>query len=334
MPQNSGIGALNWDDLVKEALRRRKAEGVTQREHAALASVSIPTMGAFERGERTLTLAKAFDILRVVGLIEEQGAKGAHETFVKDAHERWRSLTSSLPDDSPGRFPHGWYRIDYCLEGDLRHVEPSELLKLIEKAEIRHTGWPMFVIMTRSEFKPQEIDGLVEAWMKPDDGTKLRALADPAHCDFWRAAPSGRFFIMRGYQEDAQETVPPGTIFDTTLPIWRLGEGLLHGARMAALLKEDAKSEVNVRFRARYSGLAGRVLRSLNPGSIGLLHDAHAAKSDEAILETALPAHKIEEDLAAAVHPLISSLYERFSVPQIHSEFVAGEIARFRQGRF
>jgi transcriptional regulator with XRE-family HTH domain len=192
----------------------------------------------------------------------------------------------------------------------------------------------MFVIMTRSEFKPQEIDGLVEAWMKPDDGTKLRALADPAHCDFWRAAPSGRFFIMRGYQEDAQETVPPGTIFDTTLPIWRLGEGLLHGARMAALLKEDAKSEVNVRFRARYSGLAGRVLRSLNPGSIGLLHDAHAAKSDEAILETALPAHKIEEDLAAAVHPLISSLYERFSVPQIHSEFVAGEIARFRQGRF
>jgi hypothetical protein len=63
-----------------------------------------------------------------------------------------------------------------------------------------------------------------------------RALADAAHCDFWRAAPTGRFFLMRGYQEDSQEAVAPGTIIDVTLPIWRLSEGLLHAARMAAAL--------------------------------------------------------------------------------------------------
>lgn len=38
------------------------------------------------------------------------------------------------------------------------------------------------------------------------------------------AAPTGRAFIMRGYLEDGQDTFPPWTIFDTTLPIWRLGE--------------------------------------------------------------------------------------------------------------
>ena len=57
----------------QEAIRRRKEEKLTQREHAALASVSIPTIVGFDRGEKTLTLAKAFDILRVVGLIEEPG---------------------------------------------------------------------------------------------------------------------------------------------------------------------------------------------------------------------------------------------------------------------
>ena len=63
MPENSrAIGPLNWRALVDEALRRRKAEKLTQREHAALASVSIPTIVAFDRGERTLSLAKAFDI--------------------------------------------------------------------------------------------------------------------------------------------------------------------------------------------------------------------------------------------------------------------------------
>jgi transcriptional regulator with XRE-family HTH domain len=97
--------------------RRRKAEGLTQREHAALASVSIPTIGAFERGKRTLTLAKAFDILRVVGLVVEEAEDGAQEAFIRDAYARWRELTSPLPADSPGRFPHGWYRFDYCLDG-------------------------------------------------------------------------------------------------------------------------------------------------------------------------------------------------------------------------
>jgi transcriptional regulator with XRE-family HTH domain len=320
--------------LVEEALRRRKAEGLTQREHAALASVSIPTIGAFERGERTLTLAKAFDILRVVGLVVEEAEDGAQEAFVRDAHARWRQLTSPLPADSPGRFPNGWYRIDYCLDGHLQEPELPELLKLIKKVEIRHTGWPMFVTMERPEFAPKEVDGLIECWVRPPEAETDRRLADAAHCDFWRAAPSGRFLLMRGYQEDSQEAVAPGTIFDTTLPIWRLGEGLLHASRVAIAIRENAKREIKVKFRARYSGLSGRVLRSLSSHNIGLILESQPAKSDEAIVEATLSAQTIESDLAGAVYPLVASLYERFGVPQLHKEFVASEVARFRQGKF
>jgi hypothetical protein len=50
-----GITPLNGT-LVTEAIRRRKAEKLTEREHAALASVSIPTIVAFDRGEKTLSL--------------------------------------------------------------------------------------------------------------------------------------------------------------------------------------------------------------------------------------------------------------------------------------
>jgi len=59
MPENPrGVVPFNWSGLVAEAIRRRKAEKFTQREHAALASVSVPTIVAFDRGETTLTLAK------------------------------------------------------------------------------------------------------------------------------------------------------------------------------------------------------------------------------------------------------------------------------------
>jgi transcriptional regulator with XRE-family HTH domain len=77
-----GITPLDWQRLVSEALARRKEEGLTQREHAALAGVSVPTIASFDRGEVTLSLAKAFDILRVVGLLDEQPEDGAQERFL------------------------------------------------------------------------------------------------------------------------------------------------------------------------------------------------------------------------------------------------------------
>lgn len=333
MPENPGsIGPLDWRAIVDEALRRRKAEKLTQREHAALASVSIPTIVAFDRGERTLSLAKAFDILRVVGLIEEDGNEGAQEAFVKEAFTRWRALTAKLPANSPGRFPNGWYRFDYALDGELREPELPELQKIIEKSTIRHTGWPMFVSMSRPELAPREIDGVIECWVKPPESGVERRLADPAHCDFWRAAPSGRFLLMRGYQEDSQEAVAPGTIFDTTLPIWRLGEGLLHAARMASALRAGDAPEITVRFRALYTGLTGRSLRSLQGQTLFL--DETPAKSDEAMLEAVVPATKIEGALADAVYPMVASLYERFGVAHLSPEFVAAEIGRFRSSRF
>src|SRR5271170_1334581 len=143
MPANlGGIAPLDWRALVNEAIRGRKAEKMTQREHAALASVSVPTIVSFDRGEETLTLAKAFDILRVVGLVAEASKEGTQGAFVQEAFTRWRDLTKSLPDNSPGRFPDGWYRIDYALEGDLKNVELHKLPELLREAVIHHTGWP------------------------------------------------------------------------------------------------------------------------------------------------------------------------------------------------
>lgn len=327
------IGPLNWQAFVAEALSRRKQEKLTQRQHAALASVSIPTIVAFDRGERTLSLAKAFDILRVVGLIEEPSEEGAQERFVQESFARWRALTDKLPEGAPGRFPHGWYRIDYALEGDLKAVELHRFKEVLANAVTRHTGWPVFMMPTREDIAPREVDGVIECWLGPSDGGVDRAFSDAAHCDFWRAAPEGRMCLMRGYQEDGQETFAPSAIFDTGLPIWRMGEVLLHAARLATLLKQEEASLITVKFRALYTGLSGRVLRAWANPLADLLVEGSAARSDEAMLEANIPVDEIGTNLAGHLFPLVASLYERFGVTGLSFARVQMEVNNLLKSR-
>jgi transcriptional regulator with XRE-family HTH domain len=328
-----GIALLNWQSLVQEAIRRRKAEKLTQREHAALASVSVPTIVAFDRGEDSLTLAKAFAILRVVGLMDQPTGEGAQDVFVQEAIERWRELTAPFPQDSPGRFPHGRYRFDYALEGELDHLELYRFKDVLEQAVVRHTGWPLWLFLTAHALSPYEQDGLIECWLKPDEAQANRPLGDPAHCDFWRAAPTGRAFIMRGYQEDSQDTFAPRTIFDTTLPIWRMGEAFLHAENLAKLMAKDI-SGVKVRLRAHYTGLSGRVLRSWGNPTANLVFEGGAARSDEALLETTVPAMAISENLPAIITPMASSLFERFGIAGLSQDSVAAELDRMIKNHF
>jgi transcriptional regulator with XRE-family HTH domain len=330
MSENSERLTLDWTALVAEAIRRRKAEGLTQKALAALAGVSAPTLIDFERAETTLSLGKAFDILRVLGLLAEPSGTGARENFVREAYARWRTLTETLSERSAARFPDGSYRIDYSLSGDLKRFELHQFLDLLPKAVPHHTGWPPFWVPTRPQIAPREVDGVIECWLAPEETGIERMGEDPAHCDFWWAAPAGHMFLLRGYQEDGQETFPPGTLFDTMLAIWRLGETLIHAAKLARLMAKNLES-VTLDFRAIYSGLKGRELRSwANPLGGLLTVEGQHARSDEAVLELSAPAATIEDTLDDHVLALAAPLYERFGVA-LSKAFVANELARMRK---
>lgn len=59
---------LNWQTLVKEAIKRRKQQRITQEQLAILAGVSKPTLSHFEAGKTNITLDSALKILKVLGL--------------------------------------------------------------------------------------------------------------------------------------------------------------------------------------------------------------------------------------------------------------------------
>jgi DNA-binding XRE family transcriptional regulator len=59
---------LNWQDIVKEAISRRKEQGLTQEQLAILCNVSKPTLNGFEKGSPNITLKTALKILKSLDL--------------------------------------------------------------------------------------------------------------------------------------------------------------------------------------------------------------------------------------------------------------------------
>lgn len=133
---------------------------------------------------------------------------------------------------------------------------------------------------------------------------------------------------MRGYQEDGNETFPAGSILDKTLPLWRMVEVLLHAERLASLLRRGPDIAVTIHFRAMFTGLTGRVLRSWATPLSDMLIQGHFARSDEAVLETSLSADNVEGRLAELLLPLLSSLFDRFGIAGLSLNRVEAEVKR------
>jgi len=255
-------------------------------------------------------------------------AANALAQYCDTARERWQQLVDGLPADDIARMPHGHYDICFELVGVRNAGSATELRHRMEEAgRIRLTGWGPFVSLTRQDLAPQPVGGSIECWLGRHVEERLsRAVA---HCDFWRAHPSGLLFLQRGYDEDSLERVQPGTIFDITLPIWRVGEAMLFVARLARQYDDD---ETNILVRCRYSGLAGRQLDCLTPGRH--FSFARVAVDDTAELETQATVGQIEDNLVEILHQLLAPLYERFAFFELPRDIVRAEVEQLRRNRF
>ena len=298
---------LDWDAVVEEARDRRKQEGLSQRDLAALTGVSVPTVNSFERGEINLRLDKVAAILGSLGLFIAPSAVGSLEAFARAARRAWDGLVANLPPSHASRQPHGHSEQYYELEGIAAGPSLSELRALLLRAP-RTTGWSPFLSLSRAPFRPVIKDKVVECWLGWPEAD--RSLTDAAYADFWQVGRDGRAYLRRGFQEDGED-FEPGTMFDVTLPVWRTGEVLLHAAWLAEQLGAGPRSQIN--FTARYSGLNGRRLLSWAKPLLALdLGEWHRSRTDSVALSVWTSIDEVRNDLAAPVERALQPLFERF----------------------
>ena len=242
------------------------------------------------------------------------------QTYCNEARERWEELVTSQPEESPARFPYGYYEMGFSLVGVQSANGLAEVKdRLAVARRIKLTGWPTFLELSRAGLAPYAYENFVEAWV----GWSARANSmerDPARCDFWRASTDGKLYTICGYAEDGPEQVQTGEVFDVDLPVWRIAEGLLFASRFAETF--DGVNEIAI--QCRFTGLNDRRLVSVDkeqefPGSI--------SRTDEVTLTGQATPQQVRDNLAEIIHSLLSPLYERFNFFELPFNLVEEELA-------
>jgi hypothetical protein len=252
-------------------------------------------------------------------------AAEAQDAFVAAARTEWANLVKDLPSDAPARCPLGRYELDYALLGNFTRPDLADLLELLRLAVRRGGGWREFWVPTRTEIEPHVIDNTIQCSL----GAPAMGPRDTGHVDFWRASPEGRMFLLRGYFEDnggwSGHSIEPGTIIEIGAPIWRVAECLQHAHSLGSLLAPD--QDLQVLFRARWYGLRGRRLSSVDQWRAFTMNDDRIARQDEFEVQTTLEMRQIADNLPEVIHPLLKPLYEQFHFFRLTMDHVRHDLA-------
>ena len=249
------------------------------------------------------------------------------------AYDCWEELVSSEADHSPAKFPHGYYEMAFSLVGATPANNLHELrnrLSAAQQADL--SGWPPFLNLQFPGRNQYAHGNVVEAWAgRPDQNNQTPG--DPHRCDFWRVSLDGRLYTIRGYLEDGRDNRDndPGRVFYTTLPIRRVGEGLLFANRFA----ETFEKVDQIALHCRFTGLKDRCL-ALAPWqfpldySLVLRERVYSSSGDEVTLTGQVTPQQVQDNLAEILHPLLQQLYEQFNFFTLPFDLVAQELQQMR----
>jgi hypothetical protein len=256
------------------------------------------------------------------------------DEWIKRSMGRFDSLVAEkLQDEKPSRYSKGFWYVAYSIKGVSSSMGLSEFLEVLKQVRGHETGWPPWWVPSREGIAPYPYDGLAECWL-----TELRSdsffgparsdvFRDSGHSDFWRASPKGMMFLLRGYQEDSDINIEPGTVVDVTLPIWRIGECLLHAERLTKVIGDQSTS---VAFRAMWKGLSGRTLISWATPRRIFFDPRGPSRQDSVTSEVTIQSDQISETLPETVRALTKPLYETFDFYDIPPTMVRDELLKMR----
>lgn len=282
--------------------------------------------------DRDNLLEQVSSILQPLSAIT--GVEGApvpdrHRDWLDSTQERFEELNEqSFGSIEHGPFALGYWRAAYTISPEITGLSLPFFRDELRRVVGNETGWPVGIFMERDDARPRPHEGCVELWL-------AEAMRDPAVSDYWRACPNGRFVLFRGYQEDStgwEGARTPGERLDFLLPIWRVGEVLLHGYRFASRFASEGTS---MRVTMMWTGLDGRTLDNSQPTIYSTPH-GRRSQQDQVIASVEIEdALFIDANLYDLVDELTRLLYETFDFFRVPRQTLVAELdeMRYRRGR-
>jgi hypothetical protein len=327
-PSSEAIqSAAEWDELLERCLRARREDLLE--ELRRIMRIVLPQ----QSGPSTDVLG--WLTTPQVQQSDAEQASNRLENFVEASRNRWvQSVRQRLGDDGLTRYQFGIWTAAYGLIGDFKRPSLSELRSVLTTVQGRESGWPPWWVPDRDPIAPYVADSAIECLIaeKPtaENAWRSARMFDASHSDFWRAAPEGNMFLLRGYQEDGAEAdFAPGTRFDVSLPVWRVGECLLHAERFATAL---GGNDTAVALRFTWQGLSGRTLTAWSTRDVLTHGQTFGRAQQNAVSSQAIaPASTIGVTLPELVRHITLPLYDLFGSYSPDTETVERELALMRK---
>ena len=304
--------AREWDDVIGRCIRNRREELVDNFRELLFGHPSQVDLG---------------------GGLDKEGKppEDLLKQWTDDSLERWKTLISErLENEKPSRFDNGTWWVAYRIIDDFPKPTLSEFLEILRTVKGRESGWPPWWVPTKQGIEPFPYNGSIECCLFEKLSVGGERYSDAAHSDFWRASPSGNMFLVRGYQEDGADAkvrgIEPGTIFDLTLPVWRVGECLLHAERLGQRLAGE-NSEIEIMIN--WAGLSNRTLTSwANPHR--MMFGTDISHQESITTKSTIKCKSIGANLPEIVQALTTPLYEIFDFFTPPPELYHEELGKMR----
>jgi len=237
-------------------------------------------------------------------------------TFLQDGYERFQIQRAMRNARLPR---HGAWEVAVVVEGpDLGGPPTEQFLNLISASNPRYTGYPAWIDsrgLGNEEDEPEPgprpytYNGGWEAFVYRRRGDIL-----PERVDFWRAEPTGRFYLYRALRDDlhAGPSAPePLTALDFGLITTRTAEAIAVPMAFAKQMGA-APEQTTLHYAFRWSGLNGREIsawaypdRYVSPGYVCHQHEVNS--------QVAIPLETPISALARSVREATIPLFTAFS---------------------
>jgi len=266
---------------------------------------------------------------------KEESETRAFQDWIDRSLERFDSLVAEkLRDEKPSRYSKGVWYVAYTIRDIHPSIDRTKLLDVLREVRGHETGWPPWWIPSRKEIAPYPYDEVIECWLVDLHSSSIFGPArsdvfrDSGHSDFWRASPKGMMFLLRGYEEDSDPHSEPGTMVDVILPIWRVGECLLHAERLAKVIGKSVTTPVTILIT--WKGVSGRTLVSWATPRRILFDHRGPSRQDSVTSEITVATNLISETLPEIVETLTKPLYETFDFFNVPPTVVREELLKMR----
>jgi len=241
------------------------------------------------------------------------------DRWVEESSSRWEKVARDRISGENRALYYAWggWSIGYAIAAIPSRLSLPELLQALEKMPGQTRCLHPWRVPLAADKKPYPFERALECWPT--------ASPDGFSPEFWRASPELRMFYLRKHEED--ELPGAGHVFPASRkllihrPIWRIGECVLHAARLSRSLNLPPGP---VAFRAKWTGLMGRRLASKSTGAPDSQHECRQESVESAVTTSTA---EIEERLCEVTAALLAPLYEAFDLFRVEDQTLQSEIA-------